>query len=29
MKNENETDAATAACFKNMKYQVEENVWSL
>ena len=28
-KNENETDAASAACFQNIKYQVEYNVWSL
>ena len=27
--NENETDAASAACFQNIKYQVEDNVWSL
>ena len=29
MKNENETDTASAACFQNIKYQVEDNVWSL
>ena len=29
MKNENETDAASTACFQNIKYQVEDNVWSL
>ena len=27
--NENETDAASVACFQNMKYQVEDNVRSL
>ena len=28
-KTENETDAASAAYFQNIKYQVEDNVWSL
>ena len=27
--NENETDVASAACFENIKYQVEDNVWCL
>ena len=27
--NENESDAASAACFQNIKYQVDDNVSSL
>ena len=29
LENENETDAASAACFQNIKYQEEDNVLSL
>ena len=29
VKNEKETDAASAACFQNITYQVDDNVWSL
>ena len=29
VKHENETDAASAACFQNIKYQVEDNIWPL
>ena len=29
MKNENETDVASAAWVQNIKYQIEDNVWSL
>ena len=29
MKNKNETDAASAACFQNINYLVEDNVWFL
>ena len=29
VKNENETDAASAACFQNISNQVEDNVCSL
>ena len=29
VKNENETDAAAAACFQNIKYHLGDNVWSL
>ena len=26
--NENETDTESAACFQNVKYEEEDNVWS-
>ena len=29
VKNENETGAASAACFQNIKYREEDNVWSV
>ena len=29
VKNINETDAASAVCFQNIEYQVEDNVWSV
>ena len=29
VRNENETDATSAACFQNNNHPAEDNVWSL
>ena len=29
VRNENETDAASAVCFQNINHPAEDNVWSL